>query len=190
MRGRLPVAEYVVGRAADGTATYALDRESVRGLARVLAERRWTGSALETTYQMRDHLGGASKAAIKAGLDKAADAAVGLALPAPASPRAQAPRTTSGATLPSFFQGRTRRRRNRPRRHTDQSVCEWEHGMTTLDKVLPWILAVLVVVLVVRLKKERDADERRRLRREAWAVGVALALFVSTMLLFHACGVE
>ena len=99
MRGRLPVAEYVVGRAADGTATYALDRESVRGLARVLAERRWTGSALETTYQMRDHLGGASKAAIKAGLDKAADAAVGLALPAPASPRAQAPRTTSGATL-------------------------------------------------------------------------------------------
>ena len=62
--------------------------------------------------------------------------------------------------------------------------------MTTLDKVLPWILAVLVVVLVVRLKRVGDADERRRLRREAWAVGVALALFVSTMLLFHACGVE
>ncbi|MCE5248404.1 hypothetical protein LLG88_15955, partial [bacterium] len=52
-----PLAEYVAGRAADGTATYALDREYVRGLGRVLAERRWTGSAFETTYQMRDHLG-------------------------------------------------------------------------------------------------------------------------------------
>ena len=97
--GRAPGRGVRGGRAADGTATYALDRESVRGLGRVLAERRWTGSALEATYQMRDHFGGASKAAVETGLDKAADAAVGLALPAPASPRAQAPRTTSGATL-------------------------------------------------------------------------------------------
>ena len=62
--------------------------------------------------------------------------------------------------------------------------------MTTLDKVLPWILAGLVAALVFRLKRESDADERRRLRYAAWGAAGVLALFVSTMLLFRACGVE
>jgi len=62
--------------------------------------------------------------------------------------------------------------------------------MTTLDKVLPWILAAMVAALVFRLKRTSDADERRRLRHAAWGGGGALVLFVSTMLLFHACGVE
>jgi len=75
-----------------------------------------------------------------------------------------------------------REEEERPRGHSEQSGGESEHCMTTMDTLVCGSLLVLEASLLIGLRREREADERRRLWRRIWVFAALLVLCVLTAL--------